>query len=69
MSIVFQENKKLEKNLCNYFEENKTWKNLTFYYKIANVFNSASVAQASLKVIECCYTNVVETEKFLTTRC
>ena len=65
MSIVFQKNKNLEKDICNFFEENKTWKNLTLYFKIANVFNLASVAQANLKVIERCYTRVIETENFL----
>ena len=40
-------------------------KNVTLYLKLACVFNLSVVAHTILKVIERCFTNVIETENFL----
>ena len=43
----------------------KNMHNVTLYYKLANIFNLSSLAQATLRGIERCFTFVVETNNFL----
>ena len=55
----------LEKTVCEYFKRKKTLQNITLYLELAYLFNLPNLAREALKVVERCYTSVIETKNFL----